>query len=96
MDDMTVRIRYDAVNGMAIRDANVEQTVLGIPYIVGIGKAFTVSTENVILAARVLRKEGKIPALVLYFEDKEIVVDDDGRAEGYPDTLLDDMLSRLI
>lgn len=96
MNDMTVRIRYDAENGMAISDSNAENMVLEIMLTVKVGKAFSVSTENVILAAKALRKEGKIPALVLYFGDKEFVVDDDGRCEGYPDTCLDDWLSRLV
>jgi len=82
----TICIRYDPVNGMAISEAKAEETVLAIPEITAVGQPFSVSTENVILAARAMLKEGKIQKLVLYFGDQ--VIEPDKR----PDAPLADWL----
>jgi len=95
-EDKTVRIRY-AEDGVAIPDCLAEALIEHIPNIMKDNRGpYRVSTENVILAARVLRKEGKIPALVLYVGDQEFIVDDLGCTEGYPMGLTNDLLTRLL
>ncbi len=76
--------------GTAIPDHMVEKEIMKCP---DDGKDYTmpVSTENIIHAARVLHKEGKIQlTCIIFTENMDIInIDSNGELDHYPDGFCD-------
>lgn len=96
---MTIHIRYDPILGTPYADGQVESILLCLPEGTSADRPLVVSTENIMYAARALKKEGKIEDVIFYFEEHIMRVDKNGRIDYWPwsfPSALDRFLERLL
>jgi hypothetical protein len=93
-----IRIRYDALDGVAVRDGDVNQFVDDINWGLEQNIEISVSTENVINEVRARIKEGMIPYInvVFLFDQKILLVDKNGRLDWWPNGFCDTIEKQLM
>ena len=86
-------LTYDPSHGIVVPDEDIEEFLIR-------NKDFAVivSSGTMVDGARALYKEGKIPVLRIFFENRELSIDSNGRISNWPHgfcDVADKFLSRL-